>query len=125
MTVGGHHHGNFDALGTESGNPPGPLSFDKGPPFQPETQFSEEFDRGIEILHHDADIIHPLNSHTPSQFLPDHGRPFTLFFHASLTPLFTSSFTLSFTPSFTFSFTSSSRCPSRHRHAVLHVVLIV
>src|SRR6476661_187677 len=66
MTVGSDHHGDLDALGTESGDAPGPFSFDYGSPFQPEAKLGEELNGGIEVLHHDADVVHTLDCHAVS-----------------------------------------------------------
>jgi len=39
------HHGDLDALVAESSDVPGPLSFDRGLPFQLEAELAKEGDR--------------------------------------------------------------------------------
>jgi hypothetical protein len=57
------HHGDLDALVAQSGDAPGPVSFDHGSPFEFEAQLGEKRDSGIKRFHHDADVVHPLKRH--------------------------------------------------------------
>src|SRR5262245_49304197 len=66
MTVGSDHHGDLDTLRTKSGDAPSPFSFDQGSPFQPEAKFGEELNSGIDVLHHDADVVHTIDCHAVS-----------------------------------------------------------
>src|SRR5215510_2184958 len=66
MTVGSDHHGDLDTLRTKSGDAPGPFSFDQGSPFQPEAKFGEELDGGIDVFHHDADVVRTVDCHAVS-----------------------------------------------------------
>ena len=40
-----------------------PSSFDWGAPLELETKFGEELNGGINVFHHDADVVHPLDRH--------------------------------------------------------------
>jgi hypothetical protein len=60
VAVGGDHHGDLDALCAQSGDTPGPFSFDHGSPFEPEAKLGEKSDGLIERFYRDADVIHPL-----------------------------------------------------------------
>ena len=48
------HHGNFDALVGKSGDTSCPFSFDRGPPFELETEFSKKIYCPFEILDDDS-----------------------------------------------------------------------
>src|SRR5690349_6259206 len=63
MTVWSNHHGDLDALLSQSGDAPSPLSFDGGSSFEFQTKLLEERDGIIERFHHDTDVVHPLYSH--------------------------------------------------------------
>jgi len=63
MAVRRDHHGDLDALGPESGNAPSPFSFDEGTAFESQAKLGEKRDCGIERFDHNADVVHPLNTH--------------------------------------------------------------
>ena len=63
VTVWSDHHGDLDLLIPQSGDAPGPLAFDRASPFELEAELDEKRDRGVEGLHHDADVVHPLKRH--------------------------------------------------------------
>src|SRR5690606_6141481 len=73
MTIGSDHHGDFNALHTKSGDAPSPFTFDHGSPFELEPKFVEELDSGIDIFHHDPDVIHSLDCHVVSLAFNDKG----------------------------------------------------
>ena len=58
VSVGGDHHGHLDTLEAESGDAPGPFSFDGRSPFELQSKLGEKGDGFIEGLHDDADVIH-------------------------------------------------------------------
>jgi hypothetical protein len=43
-----------------------PGSFDWGAPLELKTKFGEELDGGINVFHHDADVVHTLDGHDGS-----------------------------------------------------------
>jgi hypothetical protein len=53
-------------LGAQSGDAPGPFSLDRGAPFEREAELDEEVDGGIEVLDHDADVVHSFDCHDAS-----------------------------------------------------------
>jgi len=63
VTVGRAHHGNFDALFAQSGDTSGPFSFDRGLPFEFETEFAEEINRFAEVLDDDPNVVQPFDPH--------------------------------------------------------------
>src|SRR5512145_3407509 len=66
LTVRRTHHGNLDAHVAQSGDAICPVSFDWGAPLELETEFGEELNGGINVFHHDADVIHTLDRHDVS-----------------------------------------------------------
>src|SRR6185503_19440479 len=48
VAIGRDHHGDLDALEAQSGDAPGPVSFDRGSPFECEAKLDEKSDGGIE-----------------------------------------------------------------------------
>src|SRR5436190_550862 len=70
VAVRGDHHGDLDALGRQPRDAPGPLSLDRGSPFELQAKLGEECDGGIEGFYHDAYVVHPRKSH-PSPLIPD------------------------------------------------------
>jgi hypothetical protein len=58
VAVGSDHHGDLDALITQSSDASGPLSFDYGPPLKRQAKFCEKRDGVIERVYHGADIVH-------------------------------------------------------------------
>jgi hypothetical protein len=63
VAVRGDHHGDLDALVAQSGDAPGPFSFDRSSPFELQAQLGEKRDGLIEGFYYDADIVHPLKTH--------------------------------------------------------------
>jgi hypothetical protein len=57
------HHGDLDAHVAQSSDALCPVSFDRGSPFELQAELGEKRDSGIEGLHHDADVVHPLKRH--------------------------------------------------------------
>ncbi len=57
------HHGNLDALIAQSSDTSGPFSFDRGPPFEFETQLAKEVNRPSEVIDDDPYVVHPLERH--------------------------------------------------------------
>ena len=69
------HHGDLDALVTQSSDAPD-ISFDHESPLELEAKLGKERDGGIKRLHHDADVVHPLKRHAAIialSFLPSRG----------------------------------------------------
>src|SRR5574341_1165418 len=63
VTVRRTHHGNLDAHVAQSGDAICPVSFNWGTPLELETKFGEELNGGIDVFHHDADVVHTLDRH--------------------------------------------------------------
>jgi hypothetical protein len=63
MAVRCAHHGNLDMLIAQSGDTSGPLSLDRGPPFELEAEFAKEINRPSEVFDHDSYVVHPLERH--------------------------------------------------------------
>ena len=57
------HHGNFDALIAQSSDTSGPFSFDRGPPFELETELAKEINRPSEVIDDDSYVVHPFERH--------------------------------------------------------------
>jgi hypothetical protein len=57
------HHRNLDALIAQSSDTPGPLSFDRGPPFEFEAELTKEINGRFEIIDDDAYVVHPFKCH--------------------------------------------------------------
>jgi hypothetical protein len=66
VTVRRTHHGNLDAHVAQSGDAICPVSFNCGTPFEIETKFGEELNGGIDVFHHDADVVHTHDCHDVS-----------------------------------------------------------
>src|SRR5262245_5609108 len=66
VTVRRTQHGNLDAHVAQPSDAICPVSFDWGAPLELETKFGEELNRGINVFHHDADVIHTLDRHDVS-----------------------------------------------------------
>src|SRR5688572_2588705 len=66
VTVRRTHHGNLNAHLAQSSDAICPVSFDWGAPLELETKFGEELNGGINVLHHDADVVHTLDRHDVS-----------------------------------------------------------
>ena len=58
VAVWGDQHGDLDALVSQSGDAPGPLSFDRGSPFKLQAYLREKRNSVIEGFYNDADIVH-------------------------------------------------------------------
>src|SRR5262249_40272284 len=63
VAIGRAHHRNLDALIGESSDASRPFSFDKGPPFELESELAEEIDRLSEVVDDDSYVIHPFDRH--------------------------------------------------------------
>src|SRR5262245_66250047 len=63
MVVRRAHHGNLDALIAQPSDTSGPLSFDRGPPFELETELAKEINRRCEVIDDDSDVVHPFKRH--------------------------------------------------------------
>jgi hypothetical protein len=61
MAVGGAHHGDLDALAAHSGDAAGPFAFDGHAAFERKAELGEELNGGIDVFHHDADVVHTLD----------------------------------------------------------------
>src|SRR6185436_19804791 len=62
VAVGGAHHGDLDALAAHSGDATGPFAFDGHSAFERKAELGEELNGGIDVFHHDADVVHTLDS---------------------------------------------------------------
>jgi hypothetical protein len=58
VAVGSDHHGDLDALMTQSSDASGPFSFNHGSPLKRQAKRGEKRDGIIERFHRDADIVH-------------------------------------------------------------------
>src|SRR5690606_34038466 len=58
VAVGGAHHGDLDALAAPAGDTAGPFAFDGHAAFEDKSEFGKEPDGGIDVFHHDADVVH-------------------------------------------------------------------
>src|SRR5262245_60291823 len=63
MVVRRAHHRNLDALIAQSSDTSGPFSFDRGPPFELETELAKELNRRCEVIDHDSYVVHPFKRH--------------------------------------------------------------
>jgi hypothetical protein len=59
------HHRDLDALLVQPGDAIGPVALDRGAPLELETELAEERDGGVEVRHHDADVVHSRDGHLP------------------------------------------------------------
>src|SRR5690606_15255707 len=66
VTVGCAHHRDFDALTAYSRHAARPVPFDARAALEDEAELGEKRDGRIEVFHHDADVIHPLDRHDDS-----------------------------------------------------------
>jgi hypothetical protein len=46
--------------------PRNPVSFDRRAPLEPQAKFGEKLNGGIQVFHHDADIVHAFDRHAVS-----------------------------------------------------------
>ncbi len=58
VAVGPDHHGDLDALITQSSDASGPFSFNHRSPLARQAKLGEKRDRIVERFHYDADIVH-------------------------------------------------------------------
>src|SRR5436189_4008036 len=61
VAVGCAHHGDLYALAAHSGDAAGPFAFDGHAAFERKAEFGEELNGGIDVFHHDADVVHTLD----------------------------------------------------------------
>src|SRR5688572_2612739 len=61
VAVGGAHHGDLDPLAAHSGDAAGPFAFDGHAAFERKAELGEELNGGIDVFHHDPDVVHTLN----------------------------------------------------------------
>jgi hypothetical protein len=61
VAVGSAHHGDLDALAAHSRDAAGPFAFDGHAALERKTELREEFNGGIEVFHHDGDVVHTLD----------------------------------------------------------------
>src|SRR5258706_5629006 len=66
VTVRRTHHGNLYAHVAQSSDAICPVSFDWGAPLELEAKFGEEFNGGVDVFYHDADVVHTLDRHDVS-----------------------------------------------------------
>src|SRR5262245_46852845 len=66
VTVWRTHHGDLDAHVVQSSDAICPVSFDWGATLELETKFGEELNGGIDVFHHDADVVYSLDRHDVS-----------------------------------------------------------
>jgi len=57
------HHGNLDTPIAQSSDTSGPLSFDRGTPFEVEAELAKESDRRFEVIDDDSHVVHPSKRH--------------------------------------------------------------
>jgi hypothetical protein len=63
VAVGRAHHGNLDSLIAQASDTSGPLSFDRGPPFELETELAKEVNRRRKVIDDDSYVVHPFQRH--------------------------------------------------------------
>jgi hypothetical protein len=63
VAVRGGQHGDLDVLCAQPGDAAGPLTLDRGSPFECQAKLDEKWNGGIEGFDHDANVVHPLHSH--------------------------------------------------------------
>ena len=66
VAVGRAHHGNLDTLIAQSSDTSGPLSFDRGPPFELKAELAKEINRPSEVIDDDSYVVHPFERHVSS-----------------------------------------------------------
>jgi hypothetical protein len=71
VTIGCAHHRDLDALAAHSCHAARPLTFDGHAAFEGQAKLGEELDGGIQVLHHDADVVHALDCHDVSSAADD------------------------------------------------------
>ena len=68
------HHRNVRPYALEPHDAVHPATFDRPLALQHESELDEELSRGREVVNHDADVLHPLDSHVFDGKEPDSGR---------------------------------------------------
>ena len=63
MAVRGPHHGDVGEHAVEPDEAVHRASLDLRLPLQLQTEFLEESDRSCEVVHNNADVVHPLECH--------------------------------------------------------------
>ncbi len=63
------HHGDLDALIAQSSDTSGPFSFDRGPPFELETELAKEINRRSEVIDDNSYVVHPFERHGPTDMV--------------------------------------------------------
>jgi hypothetical protein len=72
VAVGRAHHGNLDALIAQTSDTSSPFAFDRGPPFELETELPKEINRRHEVIYDDSYVVHPFKRHVSNlHFLTD------------------------------------------------------
>jgi hypothetical protein len=66
VAVRSSHHGNLNAHASQSSDAIGPVTFDRGTPFELQAKFGEELNGGINVIYHDANVVHTLDCHDVS-----------------------------------------------------------
>jgi len=60
------HHGDLDPLIGQSSDTSGPLSFNRGSPFELEAEFAKEINRRSEVINDDSNVVHSFERHVPN-----------------------------------------------------------
>ena len=63
MAIRGVHHGDLDALVAHPGDATGPFAVNTHSAFERQTEFDEELDSGIDVFHHDANVVDAFDRH--------------------------------------------------------------
>jgi hypothetical protein len=63
VTVRRAHHGNLDALITQSSDTSGPFSFDRGPSFELEAELAKKINRRSKVIDDDSHVVHSFDRH--------------------------------------------------------------
>ena len=63
VAVWSDQHGDLDVLRAQPRDASGPLSFDRGSPFESEAKLDEKRNDSIEGFYYDANVVHPLERH--------------------------------------------------------------
>ena len=68
------HHRNVRPYAVEPNDAVHPTAFDGSLALQYESELDEELSRGCKVVNHDADVLHPLDSHVLDSNEPNSGR---------------------------------------------------
>jgi hypothetical protein len=66
VTVRRAHHSDLDALIAQPGDTSCPFSFDRGPPFELETELPKEINCPSKVSDDDTYVVHPFERHVPN-----------------------------------------------------------